>query len=108
MNFKTTICVLTPEGYYEEDGITVDLPFVPQQGIVLRLSENQMLLLEAKAKVSEHKNEYITYWLDEEDEYLKRDINALSFCDHIYVLYVSYHVATNEVLVVLHLDKEAL
>jgi hypothetical protein len=106
MNFKTTICVLTPNGYFDEDGIVVDLPFVPQQGIVLRLSKDQMLLLEAKAKVSEYKNEYITYWADKGDEYLKRDINDLTFCDHIYVLYVNYYIATNEVLVVLHVDRE--
>ena len=106
MDFKTTICVLTPNGYFEEDGIIVNLPFVPQQGIVLRLSEDQMLLLEAKAKVSENKDQYITYWLDESDEYRKRDINALSFCDHIYVLYVNYYIATNEVLVVLHVDSD--
>ena len=61
MNFKTIICVLTPNGYFEEDGIVVNLPIVPQQGIILRLSEDQMLLLEAKAKVSKYKNEYISH-----------------------------------------------
>jgi hypothetical protein len=106
MNFKTTICVLTPNGYYEEDGITVDLPFVPHQGMVLRLSEDQLLLLEAKAKDSDNKYNYITYWKDEGPEWKTRDINDLYFCDDIYVLYVNYYVATNEVLVVLHLDRK--
>lgn len=102
MNFKTTICVLTPDGYFDEDGIIIDLPIVPQQGSVLRLTEDQILLLEAKAKQSDHKDAYITYWDDKGDEYLKRDINRLHFCDEIFVQYVNYYVGTNEVLVVLH------
>ena len=104
MTFKTTICVLTPNGYFQEDGITVDLPFVPQQGSILRLTEDQELLLEAKAKVSEHKNEYITYWSDKKKEYLERDINKLTFADDIYVLWVDYHVGTNELLIIMHSD----
>ena len=102
MEFKTTICVLTPNGYFEEDGITINMPIVPQQGSVLRLTEDQILLLEAKAKQSDNKNNYITYWHDKKDEYLNRDINRLSFDDHIFVQYVNYYVGTNEVLVVLH------
>ena len=102
MKFKTTVCVLTPEGYFTEDGITIELPFVPQQGSVIKLSEDQLILLEAKAKASKNKNEYITYWTDKGDEYLERDINQLTFCDHFYVLYVNYYTATNELLVVLH------
>jgi hypothetical protein len=90
--FKTTICVLTENGYFEEDGIVVNLPFVPQQGIVLRLSENQELLLEAKAKVSENSKSY---------KNLKDEIN---FGDDIYVLYVYYYIETNEVTIVLHHD----
>jgi len=104
MTFKTTICVLTPNGYFQEDGITIDLPFVPQQGSILRLTKDQELLLEAKAKVSEHKNEYITYWSDKKKEYLKRDINKLTFADEIYVLWVNYYVGTNELLIIMHSD----
>jgi hypothetical protein len=104
MTFKTTICVLTPNGYYEEDGITIDLPFVPQQGMILRLNADQELLLEAKAKISKYKNEYITYWADKGDEYKTRDINMLSFSDYIYVLYVNYYVGTNELLIIMHSD----
>ena len=102
MNFKTTICVLTPNGYFDEDGITIDLPIVPQQGSVLRLTEDQMLLLEAKAKQSNNKESYLMYWGDKKDEHLRRDINKLSFDDYIFVKYVNYYVGINEVLVVLH------
>jgi hypothetical protein len=106
MKFKTTICVLTPNGYFEKDGITVDLPIVPQIGSILRLSEDQTLLLEAKAKASDNQYNYITYWCDKGDEWKSRDINDLDFCDNIYVLYVDYDVATNEVLVVLHFNNK--
>lgn len=102
MEFKTTICVLTPNGYFEEDGITINMPIVPQQGSVLRLTPNEEELLEVKAKLSKNKNEYLTYWGDKADEYLKRDVNKLSFSDHIFVLYVNYYTTINEVLVVLH------
>ena len=105
MNFKTTIFVLTPEGYFEEDGITIDLPVVLQEGTVLRLTQDQLLLLEAKAKASKNKNEYLTYWNDKGDEYKSRDINDLFFCDHIYVLYVNYYTYDNSVLIVLHFDR---
>ena len=104
MNFKTTICVLTPNGYFDEDGIIIDMPIVPQQGSVLRLTANEEELLESRAKLSKNKNEYITYWGDKKDDCLKRDLNKLSFSDNIYVLYVNYYTTINEVLVVLHCD----
>ena len=102
MNFKTTICVLAPNGYFEEDGIVINMPIVPQQGSVLRLTANEEELLESKAKLSKNKNEYLMYWGDKADEYLTRDIDKLSFSDHIWVLYVNYYTTINEVLVVLH------
>ena len=102
--FKATICVLTPNGYFEEDGIKLNIPIIPQQGSILRLTEDEELLLEAKAKQSKNKNEYITYWADKKDEYLTRDINKLSFSDHIFVLYVNYFTTINEVVIVLHLN----
>ena len=37
-------------------------------------------------------------------EYLERDINKLTFADDIYVLWVDYHVGTNELLIIMHSD----
>jgi len=88
--FKTTICVLTEEGFFEEDGIVVNLPVIPPKGIVLRLSENQELLLEAKAKVSKNSELY------------KNGLKEINFSDDIYVLYVYYYIETNKVTIVLH------
>ena len=32
------------------------------------------------------------------------DINKLTFADDIYVLWVNYHVGTNELLIIMHSD----
>lgn len=99
---KVKFCIETyGNGWYEEDGITLDLPYVPQTGSFVELGWENYKLLADKCRKSKNKYDYLKYARDEGDEYLNREIKDEQFIDCIRVHLVRYNVHRKEAVVVL-------
>jgi hypothetical protein len=56
---KTKLLIATCNGWHTEDGFEIDLPFVPQIGMQIRLNEKNMLKWEKILYKSHQFNEYV-------------------------------------------------
>lgn len=100
---KVKFCVETyGNGWYEEDAITLDLPYVPQIGSFVELGWENYKLLADKCRKSKNKYDYLKYASDEGDEYLNREIEDNHFLNCTRVNLVRYNVNRKEAIVVLH------
>ena len=104
MNYKITFCILHPAiGFEEKDGITIELPFVPQLNSCLILSQEHLRLLETKAFESENKKHYLSKWNDETGkEWRDRGRDDIELGDFFYVQFVRYYTEDNKIVVVLN------
>jgi hypothetical protein len=106
MNYKITFCILHPAiGFEKKDGITIELPFVPQLNSCLILSQEHLRLLETKAFESENKKHYLSKWNDESgEEWRDRGRDDIDLEDYFWVQYVRYHTEDGKVKVVVVLN----
>lgn len=104
MNYKITFCILHPAiGFEKKDGITIDLPFVPQLDTCVILSQEHLRLLETKAFESENKKDYLTRWDDKTgEEWRDRCRDDIDLGDFFYVQFVRYYTEDNKIVVVLN------
>ena len=106
MNCKITFCILCSCGdFHPEDGITIDLPFVPQLDTVMVFSPEQQRLLETKAFESKNKKDYLTRWDDKTgEEWRDRGRDDIDLEDYFWVQYVRDHTEDGKVKVVVVLN----